>query len=73
MLQSSKFKGHEITAVAWNYSNTSETTTGQILLGSSKGIIFETELGSESDKLFTTSLEQYWKQVNQSQMDKLLM
>ncbi|OXU27272.1 hypothetical protein TSAR_013576 [Trichomalopsis sarcophagae] len=61
--QASKFRGHEITAVGWNYANTSETTTGPILLGTSKGLIFETEIGLEGDKIFTTSLEQYWRQL----------
>ncbi|XP_014607285.1 PREDICTED: vacuolar protein sorting-associated protein 18 homolog isoform X2 [Polistes canadensis] len=60
--QAGKFKGHEITAVGWNFSNTSETVTGPILLGTSKGLIFETEI-SDGDKIFNTSLEQYWRQV----------
>ncbi|XP_053975095.1 vacuolar protein sorting-associated protein 18 homolog isoform X2 [Hylaeus anthracinus] len=61
--QAGKFKGHEITAVGWNYANSSETTTGPILLGTSKGLIFETEIGLDGDKIFNTSLEQYWRQV----------
>jgi len=61
--QAGKFKGHEITAVGWNFSNTSETSSGPILLGTSKGLIFETEIGLETDKIFNTSLEQYWRQV----------
>ncbi|XP_023247214.1 vacuolar protein sorting-associated protein 18 homolog [Copidosoma floridanum] len=61
--QASKFRGHEITAVGWNFTNTLETTSGPILLGTSKGLIFETEIGIEGDKIFTTSLEQYWRQV----------
>ncbi|KOX67790.1 Vacuolar protein sorting-associated protein 18 like protein [Melipona quadrifasciata] len=61
--QASKYKGHKITAVGWNYSNSSETTTGPILLGTSKGLIFETEIGLDGDKIFNTSLEQYWRQV----------
>ncbi|EZA54658.1 vacuolar protein sorting-associated protein 18 homolog isoform X2 [Ooceraea biroi] len=61
--QAGKFKGHEITAVGWNFSNTSETTSGPILLGTSKGLIFETEIGLDTDKIFNTSLEQYWRQV----------
>jgi len=61
--QAGKFKGHEITAVGWNFSNASETSTGPILLGTSKGLIFETEIGLETDKIFNTSLEQYWRQV----------
>ncbi|XP_012271920.1 vacuolar protein sorting-associated protein 18 homolog [Orussus abietinus] len=58
-----KFKGHEITAVGWNFANTSETTSGPILLGTSTGLIFETEIGIEGEKIFNTSLEQYWRQV----------
>ncbi|XP_011263387.1 vacuolar protein sorting-associated protein 18 homolog isoform X2 [Camponotus floridanus] len=61
--QAGKFKGHEITAVGWNFSKTSKTTSGPILLGTSKGLIFETEIGLENDKIFNTSLEQYWRQV----------
>lgn len=61
--QAGKFKGHEITAVGWNFSNTSETTSSSILLGTAKGLIFETEIGLETDKIFNTSLEQYWRQV----------
>ncbi|XP_020284361.1 vacuolar protein sorting-associated protein 18 homolog isoform X1 [Pseudomyrmex gracilis] len=61
--QAGKFKGHEITAVGWNFSNTSETSSGPILLGTSKGLIFETEIGLETDKIFNTSLEQYWRQL----------
>ncbi|XP_034942311.1 vacuolar protein sorting-associated protein 18 homolog isoform X2 [Chelonus insularis] len=61
--QAGKFRSHEITAVGWNFANTSETTTGPILLGTSKGLIFETEIGLDGDKIFNTSLEQYWKQV----------
>lgn len=61
--QAGKFKGHEITAVGWNFSNTSETSSGSILLGTAKGLIFETEISLETDKIFNTSLEQYWRQV----------
>ncbi|XP_032674629.1 vacuolar protein sorting-associated protein 18 homolog isoform X2 [Odontomachus brunneus] len=61
--QAGKFNGHEITAVGWNFSNTSDTSSGPILLGTSKGLIFETEIGLETDKIFNTSLEQYWRQV----------
>ncbi|KAL2749921.1 vacuolar protein sorting-associated protein 18 isoform X1 [Vespula maculifrons] len=60
--QAGKFKGHEITAVGWNFSNISETVTGPILVGTSKGLIFETEI-SDGDKIFNTSLEQYWRQL----------
>lgn len=45
-----KFKDHEITAVAFNKDYGTESTTGPILLGTSKGLIFETELTLEGDK-----------------------
>ncbi|XP_060521918.1 vacuolar protein sorting-associated protein 18 homolog isoform X2 [Cylas formicarius] len=60
---STKFRGYEFTEVAWNYQNESEVTTGPILLGTSKGLIFETEIVLEGDKFFSSSLEQYWRQV----------
>ncbi|KAM8718382.1 hypothetical protein ACLKA7_000194 [Drosophila subpalustris] len=44
-----KFKDHEITAVAFNTYHGKESTTGSILLGTSRGLIFETELGAVND------------------------
>ncbi|KAG5863342.1 hypothetical protein JTB14_023117 [Gonioctena quinquepunctata] len=62
-----KFRGNEFTEVAWNTTNESESTTGPILLGTSKGLIFETEIVLDGDKFFTSSfsssLEQYWRQL----------
>lgn len=58
-----KQKGHEVTAVGWNFSNDSEASTGPILLGTSRGLIFETELALEGERVFQTGLEQYWRQV----------
>lgn len=58
-----KSKSYEITAVGWNYDTPSENTTGAILLGTSKGLILETEIGPEGDKIFQSGIEQYWKQV----------
>ena len=54
-----KFKDHEITAVAFNPNNTSEISTGAILIGTSKGLLFETEFGIDGEKLFQSN----WKQV----------
>lgn len=54
-----KFRDHEITAVAFNHNNQSEISTGSILIGTSKGLIFETELGIEGEKMF----QSHWKQV----------
>lgn len=62
--QPSKFRGHEVTAVGWNFGNGSDVTTGPILLGTSKGLIFETEIALDGDRIFQSSLEQYWRQVN---------
>ncbi|KAF5280506.1 hypothetical protein FQA39_LY18028 [Lamprigera yunnana] len=58
-----KFRGHEFTEIGWNHSNESDITTGPILLGTSKGLIFETEILLEGDKFFTTGLEINWRQV----------
>jgi hypothetical protein len=61
--QPNKFRGHEVTAVGWNFGNDSDVTTGPILLGTSKGLIFETEIVLDGDRIFQSSLEQYWRQV----------
>uniref|UniRef100_A0A1Y1NPC1 Pep3/Vps18 beta-propeller domain-containing protein n=1 Tax=Photinus pyralis TaxID=7054 RepID=A0A1Y1NPC1_PHOPY len=58
-----KFRGLEVTEVGWNYTNKFEASTGPILIGTSKGLIFETEILLEGDKFFTTGLELYCKQV----------
>ena len=60
---STKVRGNLVTAVGWSHSNESEASTGPILMGSTRGLIFETDLDSGEDRLFTTSLEQYWKQI----------
>ncbi|KAJ8923177.1 hypothetical protein NQ315_001731 [Exocentrus adspersus] len=57
-----KFHGNEFTAVAWDLLNCLDGT-GPILLGTSKGLIFETEIVTEGDKFFSSGLEQYWRQV----------
>lgn len=57
-----KFRDHEITAVAFNYANQSDVSTGSILIGTSKGLIFETELGMDGEKMFQSN----WKQVCES-------
>lgn len=54
-----RFKEHEITAVAFNPNNQSDISTGSILIGTSKGLIFETEFGIDGEKLFQSN----WKQV----------
>lgn len=54
-----KFKDHEVTAVAFNYENKLESTTGSILIGTSRGLIFETEFGVDGDKV-----QNNWKQVS---------
>lgn len=57
-----KSRNYEVTEVGWNNENTSEITTGPILLGTSQGHILETELEADSDKMFTAN-QQYWRQV----------
>lgn len=60
-----KLRGHEITAVAWNSSVDSlsaQATTKPILLGTSRGIIFEAEISAD-EGIFSSSIEIYCKQV----------
>jgi len=58
VLQVTKTKGKLVTAVGWSVGH-SGSSTGPILLGTSRGLVYETELqlnGSDS----------YWKQVPHS-------
>ncbi|CRL04559.1 CLUMA_CG017630, isoform A [Clunio marinus] len=54
-----KFHDHEVTAVGFNFQNTSENSTGNILLGTSRGLIFEADIGSDGEKV----IQNNWKQV----------
>jgi len=65
-----KSKGHVISAVGWNHLNESklkQNTTSTILIGTTKGLIFETELVCKDDNkwalLNQVTVEQYWKQL----------
>ncbi|KOB74633.1 Vacuolar protein sorting-associated protein 18-like protein [Operophtera brumata] len=44
----SKSRNYEVTEVGWNMENSSEMTTGPILLGTSQGHILETEIECDS-------------------------
>lgn len=59
-----KFRDNDITAIAFNYGNTTKTTTGSILIGTSKGLIFETELSSDGDKRIQNNWKQVIKRIN---------
>ena len=67
VIQTSKMRGHIISAVAWNYrtDKPNVNTTSNILIGTTKGLIFETELvSSDESKFFAIGgPEQYWKQA----------
>ncbi|XP_041365438.1 vacuolar protein sorting-associated protein 18 homolog isoform X2 [Gigantopelta aegis] len=66
-----KLKGHLIDSVGWNWQNASETTTSSILIGTSKGLIIETELtANEDNRFFQSSLDQYLKQLFNLGTDK---
>lgn len=54
-----KFRDYEVISVAFNYENNSETSTGPILLGTTRGLIFESEFGIEGDR----PVQNNWKQV----------
>lgn len=57
-----RFRGHEITAVGFNQANGSDASTGAILLGTSRGLLFETEL-SCTDGDQRKAGQANWKQV----------
>ena len=59
---SSKIRGHMVTAVGWNMYNSSQVTTGPLLMGTTRGLIFEAELTTESG-VFSSSIEKTWRQV----------
>ncbi len=60
-----KARGNLVTAVAWSPSNASEAVTEPILLGTTKGVIFECELdsGGEERILFSggSNPDKYWR------------
>uniref|UniRef100_A0A0B7BPA0 Pep3/Vps18 beta-propeller domain-containing protein n=1 Tax=Arion vulgaris TaxID=1028688 RepID=A0A0B7BPA0_9EUPU len=59
-----KMKGHLIESVGWNWQNANDNTSSAILLGTSKGLIFETELSVyEDSRFFQGNIEQYLKQL----------
>lgn len=53
-----RYRGHEITAVGWNRAVGSDAATGAIMLGTSRGVIFETEFSC------VPAVSENWKQVN---------
>jgi len=57
-------RNHNVTAVAWNRMIVTPQCTGPILLGTSKGLLFEIKLNAESDKLFQSGIESYCKDVS---------
>lgn len=59
-----KIRGHDVTAVGWNRLNFTSQSSGPILFGTSKGLIFEVEIMSEPDKFFQSNVETYCRQVS---------
>lgn len=57
-----KFKGSLVSAVAHSHDFASDTSTGPILLGTTRGLIIETELSSD-DRMFSKEPELYYKQL----------
>lgn len=59
-----RYRGHEITAVGWNRAAGADAMTGAILLGTSRGVIFETELSCmPGERRGGASVN--WKQVGE--------
>ncbi|KAH9519313.1 Vacuolar protein sorting-associated protein 18 like protein [Bulinus truncatus] len=60
----SKLKTHLIECVGWNWQNANDNTTSAILVGTSKGLIFECELSAYEDhRFFQGNIDQYSKQL----------
>ena len=59
---SSKARGYLVTSVAWN-SHSNQTSTGPILMGTTRGLIFEADISTESSVFSSGSIEKVWKQV----------
>jgi len=59
-----KLKGHLIDSVGWNMDSFSPNSTGEILLGTSKGGIYETAIESKEDRgIFASGIDYGWDQV----------
>lgn len=66
-----RYRGHEITAVGWNRAGGADAMTGAILLGTSQGVLFETELSCmPGEKRGGAAVN--WKQVCSATADLYL-
>uniref|UniRef100_H3A4C1 Vacuolar protein sorting-associated protein 18 homolog n=2 Tax=Latimeria chalumnae TaxID=7897 RepID=H3A4C1_LATCH len=59
----SRWKGHLIESVGWNKLLGTEASTGPILVGTSQGQIFESEISNSEGSLFSTNVDQYFRLV----------
>ena len=67
-----RLHGHQISAVGWNRQNVNDSTTGEILIGTSKGLILEAEITTgEDNRFFQTHIEQYVRQLFNLCKDKV--
>ena len=57
-----KCRGHLIEAVAWNKTRMTDSSTQTILLGTSKGLIFQTEIEPE-ERFLQSGPERFFKQL----------
>lgn len=57
-------RNHNVTAVAWNRLRMTTQYTAPILMGTSKGLIFEIKWNLESEKLLSLSGDSICKEVN---------
>eukprot|EP00124_Ichthyophonus_hoferi_P001458 Ihof_evm1s77 gene=Ihof_evmTU1s77 len=58
-----KMKGHVLESIAFNRANETNASTGEILIGTQQGLIFETEIEPNGTGYFTGREEKYFKQV----------
>lgn len=61
--QIDKMRNHNVTAVAWNRLRMTTQYTAPILMGTSKGLIFEIKWNLESEKLLSLSGDSICKEV----------
>ena len=62
------FQGYHLSAVGWNRKSSSEHATGEILIGTTKGLVLETDINaSEDGRFFYSTTEKYCKQVSYMQ------
>ncbi|XP_055911201.1 vacuolar protein sorting-associated protein 18 homolog isoform X1 [Eupeodes corollae] len=67
-----KLKDHEVTAVGFNVYQGDESSTGPILIGTSRGLIFEIDLNQDGDRSYRKQLPSYIPLYGLRELDGLI-